>query len=103
MAEQKATEKAEKTEKKTRRPSALKRDLQAEKRRLRNRSFRSSVSTAIKALETALTNKEDAAKIQTQLREIQSIVDKGVKKGIYKLNKGSRTKSRLEARCAKAV
>ena len=103
MAEQKATEKAEKTEKKTRRPSALKRDLQAEKRRLRNRSFRSSVSTAIKALETALTKKEEPAKIQSQLREIQSIVDKGVKKGIYKLNKGSRTKSRLVARSAKAV
>lgn len=93
--------KGKKKDAKTKRPSALKRNLQSEKRRLNNRSFRSSVSTAIRSLEGALAKKEEPAKIKLQLQEIYSIVDKGVKRGIFKSQKAARTKSRLSARCAK--
>lgn len=94
--------KGKKKEEKTKRPSALKRNLQSEKRRLSNRSFRSSVNTAIRSLEGSLSKKEESAKIQSQLQEIYSIVDKGVKRGIFKPQKAARTKSRLSLRCAKA-
>ena len=96
-----ADPKAPSKEKLVKRPSALKRDLQNEQRRLRNRSFRSSVSTAIRSLETALSQKEGSEKVQEKLKEIHSIVDQGVKKGVFKPQKGARTKSRLTLRCAK--
>ena len=66
---------------KARRPSALKRDLQGEKRRLKNKTYKSTVSSAIKAFEASLSQKDC------------SLMDKGVKKGIYPKNKASRTKS----------
>jgi small subunit ribosomal protein S20 len=96
-----ADEKAKK-EQKQKRPSALKRDLQSEKKRLANRSFRSSVHTAIRSLETSIAKKEDSAKMTQQLQKIYSIVDKGVKRGILKPRKAARTKSRLSSRCLKA-
>jgi small subunit ribosomal protein S20 len=102
MADPAAPKDKKKDEKKTKRPSALKRDLQSEKRRLNNRSFRSSVNTAIRSLEGSISQKEDPAKIKLQLQEIYSIVDKGVKRGIFKPQKAARTKSRLSARCVKA-
>ena len=85
------------------RPSALKRDLQNEKRRQRNRSFRSSVNTAIRSLEDALTEKAGQEMVQDKLRAVHSIVDQGVKKGVFKAKKGARTKSRLTVRCAKTA
>jgi small subunit ribosomal protein S20 len=84
---------------KARRPTPLKRDLQNEKRRLMNKSFRSSVRTAIRHLDDALP-KGDAAQIKENLSNVYSLMDKGVKKGVYKLNKASRTKARLAARVA---
>lgn len=95
---------AEETKKKeaVKKPSALKRDLQAEKRRLRNRSHRSSVLTAIRGFESALTQKAEPAAIKAKLNTVYSLMDKGVKKGVFKANKASRTKSRLTARLAKA-
>jgi len=105
MADQPAGSDQKKTDKKaalTRRPSALKRDMQSEKRRLRNRSFRSTVSTAIRSLEDSIAKKEGPEKVKALLEKIYSHVDKGVKKGVFKTNKAARTKSRLSARCAKA-
>jgi small subunit ribosomal protein S20 len=92
-----AEEKKEK--KKERRPTALKRDIQSEKRRLINRNFKSQVRTAMRALEDDLP-KKDAAKTKKHLSEIYSLMDKGVKKGVYKSNKANRTKARLAARAA---
>ena len=101
MAQDKPVDKkAEKTAA-VKRPSALKRDLQNEKRRLRNRSFRSSVSTAIRSLDESLSQKVGPEAIKAKLQEIYSIVDKGVKGGVFKPRKGARTKSRLSARCSK--
>jgi len=105
MAEEKAAE-AKKPEAKKkeggRRPSALKRDIQNEKRRLRNRSFRASVLTALRGLEQSLTQKEGSDALNTKLNAIYGLMDRGVKKGVYKSQKAARTKSRLALRCAKA-
>ncbi|HSX37720.1 MAG TPA: 30S ribosomal protein S20 [Chlamydiales bacterium] len=90
-----------KKEQKQKRPSALKRNLQSEKKRLANRSFRSSVHTAIRSLETALAKPAETTQITEQLKKIYSIVDKGVKRGILKPRKAARTKSRLTVRCIK--
>ncbi len=98
MAEEKAEKK---TAAKTRKPSALKRDLQSEKRRLANRSFRASVLTSIRSLEQSLNQKEPSETIKAKLSAIYSLMDKGVKKGVYKPQKAARTKSRLTARSRK--
>lgn len=90
----------EKKAAKVRKPSALKRDIQSEKRRLRNRSYRSSVLTAIRGFETSLAQKEAPEAVKAKLNTVYSLMDKGVKKGIYKSNKAARTKSRLTARFA---
>lgn len=82
---------------KAKRPTAQKRDLQSERRRLRNKSFKSTVRTAIRNLDEALP-KGDAALVQQKLNEVYSLMDKGVKRGVYKLNKASRTKARIAAR-----
>lgn len=83
--------------KKVKRPTALKRDLQNEKRRLRNKIYKSRVRTAIRSLEEAI-GKGDKAETQVKLNETYSLLDKCVKGGVFKLNKASRTKSRLAAR-----
>jgi small subunit ribosomal protein S20 len=93
MAEEKKDTKKEK------RPSALKRDLQSEKRRIINRNFKSKVRSAIRDLETSLP-KKDAAENKKHLSEIYSLMDKGVKKGVYQANKANRTKARLAAYAA---
>lgn len=92
----------DKKKKKEKRPSALKRDIQHEKRRLRNKSFRSSVRTVVRSFEESVA-KGDSASIKSGLSEVYSALDKGVKKGVYTLNKASRTKARLTARAAAAV
>ncbi|MBU6384104.1 MAG: 30S ribosomal protein S20 [Verrucomicrobia bacterium] len=104
MAEEKKAEAPKKEAKKEgvkRKPSALKRDQQSEKRRLRNRSYRATVLTSVRALENSLNQKESPEAIKSKLNLIYSLVDKGVKKGVYKPEKAARTKSRLSARCAK--
>lgn len=83
--------------KKTKRPTALKRDATAKKRNLKNRTHKSRVKTAIRTYTEMLTkgDKESSAKT---LQEIYSLVDKGVKTGVFKKNKSSRIKSRMASR-----
>ena len=80
---------------KPRKPSALKRDEQSVKRNLRNRSFKSKVTTAVRAFEDTIS-KKDSAGAKAKLSDVYSLMDKGVKKGIYKMNKANRVKSRLK-------
>ena len=87
----------EKKEKKVKRPTALKRDLQNSKRRLINKVYKSRVRTLIRAFQETI-EKGDQAATTEKLNEVYSILDKCAKKGIFKLNKVSRTKSRLAAR-----
>lgn len=91
----------DKNTKKEKRPSAQKRDIQHEKRRLRNKSFKSSVRTVVRSFEESLV-KKDAEAITTSLSEVYSAMDKGVKKGVYTVNKAARTKARLTARAVAA-
>lgn len=87
-----------KKEVKVKRPSAQKRDLQNEKNRMRNRSYRANVQTAIRSFEQSVTQKETAESVKSKLDVVFSLMDKGVKKGVFKLRKAARTKSRLSAR-----
>lgn len=82
---------------KARRPSALKRDLQSDRRRVKNKTYRSTVNSAIKAFEQCLV-KNDATAAKEKLSQVASLMDKGVKKGIFPKNKASRTKSNLAVR-----
>lgn len=91
----------EKKKAKERRPQALKRDMQGEKRRMRNRIFKSQVRTAIRHLDDAIAKKDEKG-AKERLDAAYSLMDKGVKRGVFKVNKASRTKSRLAARLAKA-
>lgn len=89
---------AEAKDKKTRRPTAQKRDDQSKRRNLRNRVYKSRIRTAIRHFtEAKKLGSEEAVK---QLNEVYSLMDKGVKKGVVKLNTASRTKSRLAASIA---
>jgi len=94
MAEEKKA-----AEGKVRIPTAKKRDKQNEKARLRNRSFKAKVKTALRTFDDAVT-KGDKAVMQKSLSEVFSLMDKGVKTGCFKLNKASRTKSRLTSKLA---
>lgn len=89
--------KTEDKNKKTKRPTALKRDLQNSKRRAENKGYKSRVRTAVRSFLETVTKGEEAA-IKTALSDVYSLLDKCVKKGVFKRNKASRTKSRLAAR-----
>lgn len=93
-------EKAEK-EKKVKRSSAKKRDLQSEKRRVLNKNLRSSIRTAVRRFEDSITA-GDKKKVQESLSSVYSLLDKAAKTGVFKINKASRTKARLTAKAAKA-
>lgn len=86
--------KEEKQKAKVKRPTALKRDMQNQKRRLNNRMQKSQVRTAIRAFYESLP-KGNQAETDEKLNQVYSLIDKCVKKGVFKLNKASRTKSRL--------
>ena len=87
---------ADKEAKKKKVPTPQKRIIQDTKRRALNRSFKSSVRTAINAFEKALSAGEKE-KMQSALNTVYSLMDKGVKKGIYKQNKAARVKSHVSA------
>lgn len=91
---------AEKKEaQKIKRPTAEKRLLQNEKRRSQNKSFLSRIRTAIKKFEKAL---QAGAEVAVEISGIYSLVDKGLKRGIYKLGKAKRIKSRLMAKAKRS-
>jgi len=83
--------------KKVKRPTALKRDLQNDKRRLQNRVTRANVKTAVRKYETSLQAK-DSDLSRTHLNAVYSVIDKACKKGVYTRNKANRSKARLAAR-----
>lgn len=86
--------KKRKRKKKERRPTALKRDMQSERRRLANRAFKAEVSTAIRTLRDT-AKKGEKTLVQEKLADVYSLLDKGVKTGVYKSNKVARDKSRI--------
>lgn len=89
--------------KKVKRPTALKRDMQNEKRRLRNKAFKSQVRRAVRSLNEAASQVKDEAELSEKLNKVYSLMDKGVKKGVFKRNKASRTKSRVSLALARTL
>jgi len=88
---------AEQKKAKVKRPTAEKRDIQHEKRRLLNRSFKSRIRTAMSSFEKVVSEKKEQ-EAQAQLKTLYSLLDKAVKRGIYKVNKASRLKSQFAAK-----
>jgi small subunit ribosomal protein S20 len=85
---------AKEEKKPTKRPTALKRDLRNNTLRLINKSFKSKARTVVKSFEDVIKTK-DKDRIQAALSDVYSIVDRGVKSGVYKRNKAARIKARL--------
>ena len=79
--------------------SALKRARQNEKRRDRNRAYRTRVRRAFKALDLAIeeNNPQTAAEL---LKKAESIMDRAASKGVYHPRTASRKVSRLSKRLA---
>jgi small subunit ribosomal protein S20 len=91
---------AKEEKKKTKRPTALKRDMRNDKHRLINKSFKSNVRTTVRSFEEALAS-QDKNRVQEALKQIYSAMDRGVKRGIYKPNKAARIKSRATQKLAR--
>jgi small subunit ribosomal protein S20 len=75
--------------------SSIKRVQIAERNRLRNQAYRSSVRTAVKRVHALVLANAAADEIQTAFQKAQSLIHRAVSKKIYKKNKGSRDISRL--------
>jgi small subunit ribosomal protein S20 len=80
--------------------SQIKRNLQNEKRRVRNKGVRSEMRSAVNAAEVAID--EGADDTTVRLDEAFSTIDKAMHKGVIHSNAASRSKSRLKARENKA-
>ena len=87
---------AEDKKKKMKAPTAAKRDVRNAKHCLINKSFKSVVRTKLKRLNEAL-EKGEREKIEELLGGVYSVMDKGVKRGVFKQNKANRTKRRFTA------
>ena len=72
----------------------MKRNLQNEKRRQANASFKSSLKTAIKNVEAAVASGEKEKAIET-LSLAYKKLDKATAKGIHHKNYANRQKARL--------
>ena len=81
--------------------SALKANRQNSRRREHNRTMRSKLRTALKAIRASLDAK-DVTAAQEALSRTVSLVDKMATKGMIHRNTAGRYKSRLSARLQKA-
>jgi small subunit ribosomal protein S20 len=77
--------------------SAIKRMRQSERRRVRNRTIRSQVRTAIKTARTA-----GGDTLRTAVAEAIRTLDRAVTKGVVHRNTAARKKSALARRAATA-
>ena len=74
--------------------SAKKRVLIAERNRVRNVAFKTSIKTAVKKA-LALATGEDKDALNTAVSKVYQLCDKAVGKGILHKNTAARKKSRL--------
>jgi small subunit ribosomal protein S20 len=79
--------------------SAIKRNKQNEKRRVRNRVYRGGARTFVKKARTSLQGKDIQVAQQDTLEAI-SALDKAAEKGAIHKNNAARRKSRLMKRLA---
>lgn len=76
---------------------AKKRARQAETRRIRNASQRSSMRTFVKKVIAAI-NAGDQEQARAAFKSAEPVIDSAVNKGLIHKNKAARSKSRLNAR-----
>ena len=88
---------ADNNQSKAKRPTAKKRQLQNEKKRVLNRTFNTRVRTAVRSYRSALKN-EEKEQASALLGHVYSLFDKGVKKGLFKKNTAARSKARLASK-----
>jgi len=81
--------------------SALKKNRQDIKRRLRNRAHSSRLKTQLKKVRQALQS-GDASAAAGMMKETLALVDRTAKHGVIHKNAASRTKSRLAKALARA-
>ncbi len=74
--------------------SVIKRHRQSLKRRARNQEIKSRVKTLIKKVRQSI-DKKDHAIAQTQLLDVNRVLDSAANKGVLKHNTASRRMSRL--------
>jgi small subunit ribosomal protein S20 len=73
--------------------SQKKRILRSERERLENRHYTSAIRTYFRRLEAAVTAGDDTL-ADSEHRELDSLIDKAVKRGALHRNTGARKKSR---------
>ena len=80
--------------------SAVKRQKQSEKKRLRNKMIKSRIKTCLRKVNeaVAVSNTEIALK---HFEEFKSLIDRAVIKGVYHKNNAARKKSRMFHRIKK--
>jgi small subunit ribosomal protein S20 len=83
------------------RGSAAKRHEQSERRRIRNKIIKSRIKTHSKSFLDAVYNssKEES---EVKYRELASLLDRAVSKGVYHKNTAARKKSRMYRLLSKA-
>ena len=81
--------------------SQKKRILRSERERLENRLYTSTIKTYFRKLE-GLVESGDSAEAGSAHRELDSTIDKAVKRGAMHKNTGARKKSRAARTLAKA-
>ena len=74
--------------------SAIKKMRQDEKRRIRNKSYKTRVKSVVKDVEVAL-DEQDREAAEKAFQEAVSVIDRVASKGIIHKNKAARKKSRL--------
>lgn len=82
-----------------RHPSAIKRNRQNQKRRVRNRAIRSEVRGKVRAARETIAAGDPAA-AQSELRVVIRELDRAVTKGVMHRNAASRRISRLSKQAA---
>lgn len=93
---------AEEKKAKQKRPTAEKRLIQAEKKRQINKAFKSKMRTTVRRFHESVSA-GDRTQVDAALSECYGMLDRAVKRGILKLNKAGRDKSRLAAKAAKVA
>jgi small subunit ribosomal protein S20 len=73
--------------------SQEKRILRSERERLENRQYTSRIKTYFRRLERSVASGDDGA-ADSDLRELQSTIDKAIKRGALHANNGARKKAR---------
>lgn len=76
--------------------SSLKRARQENKRRLRNKYWKSRIKDSIKNFQEGISSKKGKEEIESLLHGIIPLIDKAKAKGIFHPNKASRMKSRIQ-------